>query len=125
MRAPSGKPSQVVASLVEPPSISADAALALGIVATVLLVASVVALLVASRRRAFDPGWWSVLLPLMGAGVIAGFSGRVITAGVIGANIGGGLVILFGVPIVLALIGWAGVRAGSLTRRRDSEPVGS
>jgi hypothetical protein len=68
--------------------------LGLGLVATVLLVASVATLLVASHARPLDRGWWGVLLSLLGAGFVVG------------------------------LIGWAGFRAVLLSRRSNSEPVG-
>ena len=44
---------------------------------------------------------------LLAAGFIAGASWRVMTAGVIGANIGAGLVIMLGGPLVLGLVIWA------------------
>ncbi len=40
------------------------------------------------------------------------------TAGVIGANIGGGMFILFGVPVVLALLVVAAVKSWSMVRAR-------
>lgn len=47
---------------------------------------------------------WLVLLPLVPIGVIAGYSWRVWTSGQIGANIGAGLTVLFGGPVVLVLL---------------------
>ena len=58
-------------------------------------------------RRRLDVRWWAVLVPLLAAGYIAGAGWRVMTAGVIGANIGAGLVVLAGGPIVLGLLIWA------------------
>lgn len=111
--------------IVEPPAVSADTALAFGLVATVLLVASVATLLGASHARRLDRSWWGVLLPLLGAGFVVGYSVRVVTAGVIGANIGGGMAIMFGGPLVVGLIGWAAFRAFLRSRRSHSQPVGS
>jgi hypothetical protein len=61
----------------------------------------------ATLRRRLDIRWWVVLVPLLAAGFIAGAGWRVMTAGVIGANIGAGLVILIGGPVVLGLLIWA------------------
>ncbi|MGI8757586.1 MAG: hypothetical protein ACR2MB_17365 [Acidimicrobiales bacterium] len=49
-------------------------------------------------------------------GVIMGIGGPVVTAPVIGANIGGGLVLLFGPPLVLALLAIAAWWAGTIAR---------
>jgi hypothetical protein len=68
-------------------------------------------------RHLFDARWWSVLVPLMAAGFIAGAGWRVMTAGVIGANIGAGLVVLFGSPLVAALLVWAVARSIYLVHR--------
>jgi hypothetical protein len=61
----------------------------------------------ATARRLLDVRWWAVLVPLTAAGFIAGAGWRVMTAGVIGANIGAGFVVLLGGPIVLGLLIWA------------------
>jgi hypothetical protein len=61
----------------------------------------------ATLRRLLDIRWWAVLVPLLAAGFIAGARWRVMTAGVIGANIGAGLVILIGGPTVLGVLIWA------------------
>lgn len=58
----------------------------------------------ATLRRVLDIRWWAVLLPLGAAGFIAGAGWRVMTAGGIGANIGAGMVVLFGGPAVLVLL---------------------
>lgn len=76
----------------------------------------------ASRARRFDPRWWWVIAPLVVAGALVGFAWRVMTAASIGANIGVGLVVFFGGPILLALLGWAAVWSAYLRkagRRRD------
>jgi hypothetical protein len=52
--------------------------------------------------------------PLVGAGVVLGFGYHVATAGVIGANIGYGLVVFFGVPLMAVLILVAAFRAWAL-----------
>jgi len=87
-----------------------------GVSAAVLAVAAVVALIHAGRAGRFDRRWWPVLVELMVAGTLCGAGWRVLTAGVIGANIGAGLVLWVGAPIVAALVGlavfdWLSVRA--------------
>lgn len=51
------------------------------------------------------------------AGVVVGGGGRIVTAGVIGANIGGGLVLLVGPPTAAVLLGCSLLSAWP--RRRD------
>lgn len=70
----------------------------------------------ASLRRSLAARWWAVLVPLLAAGFIAGAGWRVMTAGVIGANIGAGFVIMFGGPLVLGLVIWALVFSVHLVR---------
>jgi hypothetical protein len=87
-----------------------------GVTAAVLAVAAVVTLIHAGRAGRFDRRWWPVLVELMVAGTLCGAGWRVLTAGVIGANIGAGLVLWVGAPIVAALVGlavfdWLSVRA--------------
>jgi hypothetical protein len=61
----------------------------------------------ATVRRVLDIRWWAVLVPLIAAGFIAGAGWRVMTAGVAGANIGAGFVVLLGGPVVLVLLACA------------------
>jgi len=77
-----------------------------GVIATVLAAAAVVALVGAGRAGRFDRRWWPVLVELVLAGALCGVGWRVLTAGVIGANIGAGLVLWVGAPMVAALVGW-------------------
>ncbi|WP_143676326.1 hypothetical protein [Streptomyces sp. TLI_146] len=80
---------------------------ALGAVALALAGVSAGALLRASWQERFDPRWWQVVLPLLAAGMLLGVGWRILTAGVIGANIGAGFVVLLGDPAVAALVLWA------------------
>ncbi|UWP80002.1 hypothetical protein [Dactylosporangium fulvum] len=73
----------------------------------VIVIAALLVLGWATRRQHLDPRWWRVLGPLLAAGVIVGYGWRVMTAGVIGANIGAGLVVLFAGPVVAALLLWS------------------
>ena len=50
--------------------------------------------------------WRAVLLPAVGLGAVVGAAGRVVTAGVIGANIGGGMVLLVSSLVLLPLAIW-------------------
>jgi hypothetical protein len=75
--------------------------------ATVLAAITLLVLVWATRSHHLDSRWWKVFLALLAAGIIAGFGWRVMTAGVIGANIGAGLVVFFGGPVVAALLVWA------------------
>ena len=68
-------------------------------------------------RHLFNARWWTVLVPLMAAGFITGAGWRVMTAGVIGANIGAGFVIMVGSPLVTALLVWAVARSIYLVHR--------
>lgn len=73
----------------------------------------------ATARRVLDIRWWAVLLPLAAAGFIAGAGWRVMTAGVIGTNIGAGFVVFFGGPVVLVLLVWALAFAAYLLSSAD------
>jgi hypothetical protein len=71
----------------------------------------------AAVRRVVDIRWWAVLIPLAVAGFIAGAGWRVMTAGVIGANIGAAFVVLLEGPLVLVLVVWALAFAAYLLSR--------
>lgn len=71
----------------------------------------------AAARRVMDIRWWAVLVPLAVAGFMAGEGWRVMTAGVIGANIRAASVVFLGGPIVLVLVVWALALAVYLTAR--------
>lgn len=60
-----------------------------------------------ARRGVLDPRWWGVLGPLVVVGMVAGVGWRILTAGGVGANIGAGLLIIFGTPVVVGLSLWA------------------
>ena len=80
-----------------PLPLSADAYTVAGTIGLlVLLPAAVVA--------AAKPGSRLALVCLVGAGALTGLLYRVMTAGVIGANIGAGLAMMTGRPLVLALL---------------------
>ena len=89
----------------------------LGIAATLAAVASMYMLVAAFRAGVVDRAWSPVVVFPALAGVVIGFSWRGLTVGVIGANIGGGLILLGGPLVVLALV-TAAVASGSAARRR-------
>lgn len=68
-----------------------------GLAGLVLLVLALAALLRAPRA-------WPVLACSLAGGALVGLTYRVATAGVIGANIGYGLLLLVGAPVLLTLL---------------------
>lgn len=102
---------------VRPWDISAGTARAMGTASLVMAIAALVVLGWATRRRLLRAQWWTVLIPLLAAGVMTGAGWRVMTAGVIGANIGAGFVVIFGGPLVATLLLWAAARAAYLLVR--------
>jgi hypothetical protein len=98
-----------------------------GVVAVVLVLVAVVLLLLASLTGRLHGGWWAVFGPLSLAGAVCGFGWRVMTAAVSGANIGGGLVLMFGVPVAFGLVwmaSWAALRLISPRQPRTSATDG-
>ena len=104
--------------MLEAPDVAPWVEATTGLTALLVVVGAVVVLVVTSRSRPLDRGWWLVLMALCSAGAITAAGGRVMTAGVIGANIGGGMFILFGVPVVLALLAVAAVKSWWMLRHR-------
>jgi hypothetical protein len=79
----------------------------IGIGGLLLTVIAAAALTWASVRHTFDLRWWLVIGPATAAGALAGLAGRVFTAGVIGANIGAGCLLMVGGPLLGLLLAWA------------------
>ncbi len=96
---------------IRPWPIDPDIARAMGVGSLVLAAAVIAGLGWASWQGLLDGLWWSVLIPLAMAGGISGGGWRVMTAGVDGANIGAGLLFLFGGPVIVSLLIWALVRS--------------
>jgi hypothetical protein len=63
-----------------------------------------------------------VLVQLLAAGFTIAAGWRVMTAGVIGANIGGGLMFIFGGPVVAALLSGALASSVPLLKRGRARP---
>lgn len=94
-----------------PPSIDPTVELVAGIVAVVVVVIAFGALVAATRSGQFDRRWWGPLTALAVAATFVGFAERVTTAAVVGANIGGGIVLLFGTPFVIVLVAGSAIRS--------------
>ena len=86
--------------IVRPPDFPRHLELAVGIVAVVVIGLALLWAIVAHRSGRSQRGWSTVAVLLATAGfMIAGIL-RVVTAASYGANIGGGMLILFGSPFV-------------------------
>jgi hypothetical protein len=72
------------------------------------------------QRGELDRRRWEVLAPFIPAGVILGVGWRVLTAGVLGVDIGAGLTMLFGAPVVAGLLVRALVRGVWPASRRPA-----
>ena len=90
--------------LIKPPKIDPTLERLTGITAATIAVAALVVLIGNAKKGRIDWRWRGPILAMALVGVILGIAARVMTAAVIGANIGGGLMILFGTPVVLALL---------------------
>ena len=88
-----------------------------GAVAVAVVVTSAAALGQAFHQGRLRRGWSATVVPLAVAGVILGFGGRTVTAGVIGANIGGGFILVLGFPVAGLLLIAAAVNAWYELRR--------
>lgn len=101
--------------MIRPPDLSSAEEGWIGGCALVLLAATLVALYSVHRTSGLSRSQrWALLFVVLAGGII-GVGYRVMTAATIGANIGGGLLLTVGVPVVAFLL----VRAGQLVRRRD------
>jgi hypothetical protein len=101
-----------------PLNVSRAAERAAGLASALLAAVMLLILVWFTVRHLFDARWWTVVVPLMAAGFITGAGWRVMTAGVIDANIGAGLVVLLGTPLVTALLVWAAARSIYLVHRQ-------
>jgi hypothetical protein len=82
-----------------------------------VLAIALVVFAVSRSRRSLDRRWAPPLGALVLAVCLVDAGGRVVTAAVIGANIGGGMVLLVGTPTVGALLVGATVWSVDLLRR--------
>ena len=87
-----------------PPALSGAEELSLGGLAVGMALAGMAVLILAVTRRVVTNRELLFALPLLFAGVFIGMGARIVTAGVIGANIGGGIVVLIGPFVVMGLV---------------------
>lgn len=99
--------------------------LLIGVMAVTVVVTAAFALVLTDPDWRFVRRWWTVVAPLLAVGAICGGGWAVMTAPVIGANIGAGLVLLGAPPLVLALLVWAPARWCWLLARRSEPPESS
>lgn len=105
-----------------PPPLSGSAELCLGAAASVVALVALAALAVATRRGLVARRWWGFVLPLVAIGVFAGIGYRVMTAAVIGANIGAGLVIVFSPFVVIPALALSATSWRALPRQPGQDP---
>ncbi|MQA78195.1 MAG: hypothetical protein GEV10_06915 [Streptosporangiales bacterium] len=99
-----------------PPSPLSPGLLLPGVLALAALAAAVVVWVRAAASRRLRPAWWVVQALASGAGLVTGFCLAVIFVDTVDANIGAGLAVLFGGPLVVVLL--AGAAAVSLVLAR-------
>lgn len=92
----------------------------IGVIALLLAGVGAELLVRASWSGELDRRWWEVLVPLVVAGVIVGVGWRVLAAGVLGVNIGAGLMVMCGGPVVVGLLLWALVGGVWAANRRPA-----
>ncbi|GGY22236.1 hypothetical protein GCM10010384_31250 [Streptomyces djakartensis] len=120
-----GLPASELDHAYQPWGVGDGVAAAAGGVALVLAVAGAAALVRGARHGDLDRRWWGVLGPLVVVGLMAGVGLRILTAGVVGANIGAGLLIMFGSPVAAALVLWALGRGVWLATRGHADADGT
>jgi hypothetical protein len=107
--------------LVRPIGLSPEASLAVGFVATAACIAGLAAAVQLTRSGGCGRRAVVVLVPWWVLAVYLGLGYRIMTAGVIGANIGGGLFVLTSFVVVPVAIG-SSVAVWWATRRRVAGP---
>ncbi|WP_369194538.1 hypothetical protein [Streptomyces djakartensis] len=106
-----GLPASELDYAFQPWGVGDGVAAVVGGIALVGVAVGAVVLVRGVRRGVLDPRWWSVVGPLVVVGLMAGVGWRILTAGVVGANIGAGLLVVFGTPVAVGLVVWAVARS--------------
>ncbi len=104
--------------LVRPLGLSTAARTTITIGAASLAVAAALAFVRARRRQDVRSEWVGVIVPLAAVSGAAGLVYSAVTEPGIGANIGGGLAVMAGVPFAVAMVtlsAWRAVRARRTT----------
>ncbi len=118
MGADTSVPADVADYAVQPPQFDPALETAAGVVALALVAGALALTGWATATRRVSRRWWLVVPAVVLAGSAVGFGFRVMTAPVIGANIGAGLVVMFLLPAAAALVVWALVWSLVLLRRK-------
>lgn len=103
-------------------SVSTTTIVTIGLAST-LIFATGAAHLVVNRRPSPNPRATQLVALLMLVGLLLAFGCRILTAGVIGANIGGGLFVMFGLPLCAGLVSVGVVRCVRSARSPASKPT--
>jgi hypothetical protein len=119
-----GLPASELDYAYQPWGIGDGVAAGVGGLALVLAAVGAAVLVRGARRGAMDRRWWGVVGPLVVVGLMAGVGWRILTAGGIGANIGAGLLIIFGTPVAAGLLLWALAWAFWLVTQRHGHENG-
>ncbi|MBI2711172.1 MAG: hypothetical protein HYX34_15995 [Actinobacteria bacterium] len=118
-------PREYLDYMVRPPVVDPGVERAVGIAGLVLGAASLAVVVRALRRHVLHRGWSAVVVYVVLSGIALGFGARVITAGVIGANIGGGMLMLVLPPALIGGLVLTVVRFLVERGRRPPVPSGS
>ena len=106
-----------------PPALDPGLALALVVLAGLVLGVALVVLLRRGGVLRRDPRWWLVAGPLLLSAAGAGAGGRVVTAATVDANIGAGLVVVLGLPLLGVVVVWSVAWSVYLVVRRGRDAL--
>lgn len=102
--------------VIHPPSVSSVTVNTVALFATMLALFGLGLLIPRWRQRTLHPGWRPVVVLLMIVGMLVAAIYRVATFGTTGANIGFGVLLIFGAPCAIAFAVGAAVAAIKILR---------